>query len=91
VAGPLAEHLELIPSSAGLHLTATFRTPVDDVVAERRAMGEGVAVQALSRFRLSVPTPPGLLLGYGAVSTEDIPEGLRRLGLSLEGRSVTSA
>jgi DNA-binding transcriptional MocR family regulator len=36
-------------------------------------------------FRLAgTATPPGFLLGYGAIDVADIPEGLRRLRACLE-------
>jgi DNA-binding transcriptional MocR family regulator len=37
-------------------------------------------VTALSVFRMAgTATPPGFLLGYGAIDVAHIPEGLRRL------------
>jgi hypothetical protein len=36
-------------------------------------------------FRIpGTATPPGFLLGYGAIDVAAIPEGLRRLGACLE-------
>jgi GntR family transcriptional regulator/MocR family aminotransferase len=76
-----ADHLELVPSTAGLHIAATAR-PVsadrmDAVVG--RASDSGVAVQELSRFGVDSPARPGLVLGYGAIPAARIKEGLRRL------------
>ncbi len=56
-----AEHLELIPSTTGLHLTALARRMSVDRIAEiaRHAADRGVAVQILlSRFAVSA-TPTG--------------------------------
>ena len=39
----------------------------------------GVAVQELSRFGVDAPGPPGLVLGYGAIPTARIEDGLQRL------------
>ena len=39
----------------------------------------GVVVQELSKFGVDSPGPPGLLLGYGAIPTARIEDGLRRL------------
>lgn len=75
-----ADVLEVVPSDAGLHVCALARETtgsVDEVV--RRAADDGVAVQGLSRLGVAAPAPPGLMLGYGAISRTDIPEGLRRL------------
>jgi GntR family transcriptional regulator/MocR family aminotransferase len=75
------DHLELIPSTTGLHLTALARRMSVDQVAEiaRRAANRSVAVQILSSFAVSSPPSAGLMLGYGAIPTVDIEEGLRLL------------
>ena len=73
--------LEGIPSAAGLHITARS---VDASVGEiagvvRRAFDDGVAVHRLSQFGVDAQAEAGIVLGYGAIATEDIAEGLRRL------------
>jgi GntR family transcriptional regulator/MocR family aminotransferase len=77
----LAEHLEVIPSSAGLHVAATARrasaAEIDAVL--ERASAAGVEVLPLSMYGMRAPGPPGLVVGYGAIATERIEEGLRRL------------
>jgi GntR family transcriptional regulator/MocR family aminotransferase len=75
------DHLELVPSTAGLHVAAIARTASADQISVvlRRASDAGVAVQELSRFGVDSPGPPGLLLGYGAIATARIEDGLRRL------------
>ncbi len=49
----LVDHLEIVPSAAGLHVAAVARTAsVDDIDAiVRRAFDAGVGVQALSQLR----------------------------------------
>jgi GntR family transcriptional regulator/MocR family aminotransferase len=76
-----ADHLELIPSAAGLHVTGVARTASADEVGAilRRASDAGVELHELSRFAVDAPARPGLVLGYGAISTAHIEEGLRRL------------
>jgi GntR family transcriptional regulator / MocR family aminotransferase len=76
-----ADHLEAIPSSVGLHVAALARTAtVDEINAvARRASDAGVQVQTLSRFAVQAPAKSGLVLGYGAISSSSIEEGLRRL------------
>lgn len=76
-----ADHLELIPSTTGLHLTALARTmSVDQLAAvARRAANHGVAVQMLSSFAVDGTPRSGIMLGYGAIPTADIGEGLRLL------------
>jgi GntR family transcriptional regulator/MocR family aminotransferase len=74
--------LEPVPSVAGLHVAAYFRSAsVDDardvVEPARRA---GVALPALSWFSVRPEhARPGLVLGYGAIPTDRIDEGLRLL------------
>jgi GntR family transcriptional regulator / MocR family aminotransferase len=73
----LGEHLELVPSDAGLHVAARARAATPEQVVEvvERASQEGVEVHPLSRFAVMRPLS-GLLFGYGAVEAERIPEGL---------------
>jgi GntR family transcriptional regulator/MocR family aminotransferase len=81
LARDFADHLEVIPSAAGLHVTALARTATSEQLSDvaGRAADAGVEVQQLSSFALSRPAPAGLLLGYGAIPTSHIEEGLRRL------------
>ncbi len=76
-----AEYLELIPSTTGLHLTALARNMAADETVEiaRRATDRGVAVQDLSRSAVSAASRAGFMLGYGAIPTARIEEGLRLL------------
>jgi len=78
------DHLELIPSTTGLHVSALARTMSAHQTASvtRRAAERGVAVQVLSSQVLSplaVSPLPGIMLGYGAIPTVRIEEGLRLL------------
>ncbi|CAI9417557.1 MocR-like pyridoxine biosynthesis transcription factor PdxR [Nocardioides sp. T2.26MG-1] len=76
----LGDRLEVVPSAAGLHVTATFRDAgVDDVGVATAALRAGVAVEALSAYAHGPGVPPGLVLGYGAAVTASITPGLRRL------------
>ncbi len=76
-----AKHLELMPSISGLHLTALARNMPADRIVEivRRAADRGVAVQDLSRFAVSADRRAGIMLGYGAIPTAHIDEGVRLL------------
>jgi GntR family transcriptional regulator/MocR family aminotransferase len=77
----LAEWLEPVPSAAGLHVCARLRpgAPVDLERVARRAAGHGVAVEGLARYCGEPPALHGLVIGYGAIPRERIPEGLRLL------------
>jgi len=76
-----ADHLELVPSATGLHLAALARTASVEQIAAmaRRALDAGVGLQMLSKFAVTEAPRAGIVLGYGAIGTERIPEGLRRL------------
>jgi GntR family transcriptional regulator/MocR family aminotransferase len=76
-----ADHLELIPSVAGLHMAALSRSASSEEIDRilQRAAERSVAVQSLSRFAVDAIKRSGLVIGYGAIATADIHEGLGRL------------
>ena len=73
--------LEVIPSSAGLHICATAPGESVDGIAAiiRRAGRVGVAVHPLELFALTRAPSAGLVIGYGAIPTDQIEAGLDRL------------
>ncbi|MGE3273914.1 MAG: PLP-dependent aminotransferase family protein [Vicinamibacterales bacterium] len=81
VARDFAGVLDLVPSSTGLHVAARARrlTVQQIEVARARAAEAGVAVQPLSMFAVGRARLPGVVLGYGAIATAGIEEGLRLL------------
>jgi GntR family transcriptional regulator/MocR family aminotransferase len=75
-----AGHLQVVPAAAGLHLAATAAVSAEELAAVlRRASAAGVALLPLSMYGVDRPTRPGLVLGYGAIPTERLDEGLGRL------------
>jgi GntR family transcriptional regulator / MocR family aminotransferase len=76
-----ADHLELIPSTTGLHLTALARKMSADEIAAipGRAGERGVGLHSLSSVAISASAPAGIMLAYGAIPTVRIAEGLRLL------------
>jgi GntR family transcriptional regulator / MocR family aminotransferase len=72
------DYLHLIPSSTGLHVAACARAAsLGDIDAiASRALELGVAFQS---FPLGGQPQAGIMLGYGAIETAQIAEGLRRL------------
>jgi GntR family transcriptional regulator / MocR family aminotransferase len=72
------DYLDLVPSSTGLHVAAyARRASVDDIDAiASRAFDLGVAIRS---FPLEGEPRAGIMLGYGAIETARIAEGLRRL------------
>jgi GntR family transcriptional regulator / MocR family aminotransferase len=76
-----AAWLEPVPSATGMHLCAALRP--SDVSLERevaeRARAAGLAFDRLSGYCTSEPLRAGVVLGYGAIATTRLDEGLRRL------------
>lgn len=81
------DHLTLVPSEAGLHLAAVARGRSAEEIGEvvRRGAEAGVAVHQLARFAAEPPGRPGVMLGFGGISTPRIAEGLRRLRRCFDG------
>ncbi|MFD5245728.1 PLP-dependent aminotransferase family protein [Amycolatopsis sp. NPDC058340] len=83
----LRDSLEIVPSSAGLHLCAPVSphatVTVDGAVAE--AARAGVAVESLAKYG---GTRAGVVIGYGLVGSGRIDEGLARLGECFSGAGM---
>ncbi|WP_151082370.1 PLP-dependent aminotransferase family protein [Nocardioides cynanchi] len=78
--GELDDVLRVVPSVAGLHVCALFRDPqTDDRAVVARAAARGVRVEALSTHFREQPPRAGLVLGFGGVDAQAIPDALRRL------------
>ncbi|MFC6045570.1 MocR-like pyridoxine biosynthesis transcription factor PdxR [Nocardioides hankookensis] len=86
----LGDRLEVMPSAAGLHLTAVLRDQgVADTEVVAAAAAEGVAVEALSSYALGDGVPSGLVLGYGAASAGAITAGLERLAQVVQATAAS--
>jgi GntR family transcriptional regulator/MocR family aminotransferase len=72
------DHLKVIPALAGLHVAATAPAMSHEELAAvlAHARAAGVELLSLSHFEVG---PPGIVLGYGAIPTDRVDEGLRRL------------
>jgi GntR family transcriptional regulator/MocR family aminotransferase len=85
----LSDHLIVIPSSVGLHVSAianvASQADVDAVVD--RGLTAGIAVQRPSVFQFDQPSPRGIAIGYGAIQTDAIDEGLCRLQQAFDDAS----
>jgi GntR family transcriptional regulator/MocR family aminotransferase len=70
-----------LPSAGGLHLAALLPEgdTTRDIEIAARAQAEGVAALPLSYHYLGTDARAGFLLGYGAIASPRIAEGLRRL------------
>ena len=78
--------LTVIPSSAGLHVSALARDlSVEDIeVVVRRASSAGVECQPLSIYSVEDAPRAGVVLGYGAIGIDRIEAGLTRLRAAFE-------
>jgi GntR family transcriptional regulator/MocR family aminotransferase len=88
-----ADHLDLIPSNTGLHIAALARKASARQIAAvaRRAIDVGVAFQMLSSFAVGETARAGIVLGYGAIATSQVKEGLHRLRKCFDGELRRSA
>lgn len=83
--GVLADRFTLVPSSAGLHVTLLAAPHVDVAALVARLRDAGVAVERLAGFYAApapapaAERPDGLVVGYGMVSTADLPAALELL------------
>ncbi|HEY0763050.1 MAG TPA: PLP-dependent aminotransferase family protein [Pyrinomonadaceae bacterium] len=75
------DQLEVVPAVAGLHVTALARTASVEQLDEvfERARAHGIEIQRLAKFVVDGPPRAGLLFGYGAIPTAQIPIGLSLL------------
>lgn len=81
----LGDRVRVVPSVAGLHLTATFVDPgVDDRALVAAVARDGVGVDALSAYAVGPSPTPGLVLGYGALRPESVTPGLELLARRLD-------
>ncbi|MFI7060601.1 PLP-dependent aminotransferase family protein [Kribbella sp. NPDC050124] len=62
-------------AAAGLHLTITFESPVNDVELAAAALQKGVKTHPLS-WHCQLPHAPGLVLGYAARTPTEITEAI---------------
>ena len=76
-----ADHLEVVPAVAGLHVTALARFSSVEEITEvvQRASALGIQIQRLAKFAVEDAPRAGLLFGYGAIPTARIPEALSLL------------
>jgi GntR family transcriptional regulator/MocR family aminotransferase len=83
LARSFADVLQIVPSAAGLHVSALARDPRTSIerieAVVRAASSVGVECQPLSMYSVGDAPRSGLVLGYGAIDTDRIEAGLARL------------
>lgn len=78
LARKFVDELQVVPSSVGLHVAAVARNVsverIDDML--RRASTAGVECTPLSMYAVNERRLAGFVLGYGAIASERIDEGI---------------
>lgn len=82
--GDLSPWLEPIPVTAGFHMTALLRRPVDLPLLLRLARRVEVGLYSNDGFYFDTPPTPALFFGFGSIETLDIDESLDRVRQILE-------
>jgi GntR family transcriptional regulator/MocR family aminotransferase len=71
------------PTCAGLHITATLPDGTDERIIRSAAEREGVAVGELASCWQSNEPAPGLIIGFGSIASDDLPEALHALSRAI--------
>ncbi len=66
-------------TAAGIHLVGWLPPEFDDRLITQRAAAAGITARPVSAFRMATTGRPGLVLGFAAVRSQEIREGVRRL------------
>jgi GntR family transcriptional regulator / MocR family aminotransferase len=77
--------LEIHGAEAGMHLTVTFPTEIDDVAIAERAAELGLWLYPLSASYVTKNVRKGLVLGYGNVAAQAIPGAVEKLRIAIAG------
>jgi len=80
----LAGMLQVEAADSGLQTIAWLNDGVDDRSVYKAGLREGLELSHLSRYCIDHKMPPGLLLGFGAFSEEEIAEAVLKMRRVLE-------
>jgi GntR family transcriptional regulator / MocR family aminotransferase len=75
--------LEIPNIKAGLYTVGLLKNGMNSRDAELAAKAHGVETMALDRFKLAVPDPRGLVLGFAAFDHHAIKQGISKLARAL--------
>jgi GntR family transcriptional regulator/MocR family aminotransferase len=84
LSGPLAADLTPLAARAGLHITAVLRDGPDEDAVLRAAAGGGIATTGLRRHYQTGTGRQGLVIGFGATATADLPAAMQALAGALK-------
>ena len=72
-------HLRVVGIGAGLHLAAYLSESISAAALVDKAREAGIALNTIERFATADRKANGLVFGYGAISSQQIGDGVRRL------------
>jgi GntR family transcriptional regulator/MocR family aminotransferase len=81
----LAGLLDVAPCDAGMHLMGWLPKKSNDRAVAELVRSQGIATTPLAMLSMRALRQPGLLLGYTAINSRSIREGVRKLASVLEG------
>ena len=74
-----ARQLKVVGIGAGLHLAALLNGSISATALIERAQAAGIRLHALQKFAAADHKAEGLVFGYGAIESQQIGDGVRRL------------
>jgi GntR family transcriptional regulator / MocR family aminotransferase len=77
--GQLAEWFQPMPATAGIHLVARLRTPMDEARVVEAARAASIGLYGIADFYAETPVEQGMLFGYGGTDAGTIERGMARL------------
>ena len=80
----LNDHLTILPAEAGMHLVGILKKEYDAFDLSQRALRQQLIIPAMASYNISSSHPNAILLGYTAVTKQEISEGIQRLAKLLE-------
>jgi GntR family transcriptional regulator/MocR family aminotransferase len=83
----LAGLLDVRAADAGMHLIGWLGPGIDDRKVAQRAAAGGIMTSPLSSLAIKPLKRGGLMLGYTAIDSRAIRDGVRRLGAILRDRT----
>jgi GntR family transcriptional regulator/MocR family aminotransferase len=86
--GTLARHGRPLPSDAGLHLTLLLTEQITDDELRTATRASGIAVASLRGSHRFTTPRSGLIIGFGALPTDDIPAARHVLSNALGLRTL---
>jgi GntR family transcriptional regulator/MocR family aminotransferase len=79
----LAEWLELLPSSYGMHVAAIAKPGVDVEAATLSLLRRDVSVHSLARYYAGEPDRSGMILSYAVLGFSEIRAGVKQIRSAL--------